>query len=716
MSITEDASGDHFVTSSEPVPDGEVGYHSYLFYVRSGNAPPYPYFANSNVGSIEVRAAASLSVPLPSVPEGTKDIEYPSILLVAEGGGGTIQWSVDDDELPDGLDFYPESWLIAGTPTQAGTFTVTVTATDDDGASASQTLTMIIESNLPPLGLLNVAHPDEQAMEGAVYRSPVFAATGASATLDPLSDNLSWSYTPAIAGVDIVHVTAMVNNPPHAAGGSAFAQLIGAPDPGTASPTPRILTVSVSDSMTGETVSGDFELLILENIPALTLTAPGYTAPTGVSYLPRAMMGQPYEATFTITGGQGPFTWRLLPAWGASTPPSWLVLSEDGILSGTPGLEDIGTAQIRINVFGSGSPINNAVSRSYTFTVDPIPLNIVTASLPNGYPRDAYAAPLDVTGGSGQYTWALNNSELPDGLELNHAGDGSWSIDGTPEESTASLTAYAISFTVSDAVIPNLSISVTLSLRIIPDLTILTTNIPAGVAGGNYDATLHSFGGIAPYSYTATNLPAGLSVFADAGGVWHIGGVLPPDIAGLYDVTLTATDSDSPAQTDIMRLMLVVNEPETPAISVITTYLPPVTGGESYGPLRLEAVGGVAPYTWTAAGLPDGLTLYSNGVLTGTVEADAGEYTITVQVRDSSATPLVATANYLLIVTAGSTDTFSADDPAPGSSAGLSNALVGAAAAGCTMGCAFVSMAGIWIITALMVVTCVKNWIFARAR
>ncbi|MCK6439705.1 MAG: putative Ig domain-containing protein, partial [Planctomycetes bacterium] len=155
--------------------------------------------------------------------------------------------------------------------------------------------------------------------------------------------------------------------------------------------------------------------------------------------------------------------------------------------------------------------------------------------------------------------------------------------------------------------------------------------------------------------------------------------------AGSYDVTLTATDSDSLAQTDIMRLMLMVNEPETPSIAVITTYLSPVTNGESYAPFMFEASGGTAPYTWSAAGLPAGLTLYSNGLLAGTVEADAGEYTITVQVRDSSATPLVATANYLLIVTAGSTAAVTGDDSTPASSAGLSSALVGAAAAGCSM-------------------------------
>jgi LPXTG-motif cell wall-anchored protein len=69
-------------------------------------------------------------------------------------------------------------------------------------------------------------------------------------------------------------------------------------------------------------------------------------------------------------------------------------------------------------------------------------------------------------------------------------------------------------------------------------------------------------------------------------------------------------------------------------VSFTTTSLPDAVVGQPYS-FVLRAGGGIAPYTWTATGLPDGLSLDpTTGALTGT-PTDAGRATITVTVTDS---------------------------------------------------------------------------------
>ncbi|MDP9848777.1 ExeM/NucH family extracellular endonuclease [Streptosporangium lutulentum] len=59
------------------------------------------------------------------------------------------------------------------------------------------------------------------------------------------------------------------------------------------------------------------------------------------------------------------------------------------------------------------------------------------------------------------------------------------------------------------------------------------------------------------------------------------------------------------------------------------------TSGTAITPLTLRASGGTAPYTWTATGLPAGLTLSSDGTVSGT-PTSAGTASVTVTATDST--------------------------------------------------------------------------------
>ena len=85
---------------------------------------------------------------------------------------------------------------------------------------------------------------------------------------------------------------------------------------------------------------------------------------------------------------------------------------------------------------------------------------------------------------------------------------------------------------------------------------------------------------------------------------------------------------------------------------IITTTGPLPTGivGVQYAGATLAATGGTPPYTWTATGMPPGLTIApSTGVISG-IPTTAGAYTVTVTVTDTAS--LTSSTNFSITVTA----------------------------------------------------------------
>ncbi len=88
----------------------------------------------------------------------------------------------------------------------------------------------------------------------------------------------------------------------------------------------------------------------------------------------------------------------------------------------------------------------------------------------------------------------------------------------------------------------------------------------------------------------------------------------------------------------------------TPLVITTTSPLPAATAVTAYAE-TLAATGGTAPYSWTATGLPAGLTLDpATGALSGTPKTAAGAVTIDVTVTD--ATGATATSHLTMAVNA----------------------------------------------------------------
>ena len=278
-------------------------------------------------------------------------------------------------------------------------------------------------------------------------------------------------------------------------------------------------------------------------------------------------------------------------------------------------------------------------SASIAYTYNPGPALLLPAP-PGGEVNVAYTDQLTVTGGTSPFTWSVASGTLPPGLVLN-ASTGL--LSGTP------TTAGTYSFTVKVTDSSGLSDTAPLTVTIIPGPSMNFAPPPGGWTNTVYGYTLTETGGTAPYTWSVSSgsLPAGISL--SAGG--NLSGT--PTATGTSSFTVKVTDANGRSATQATSITI--------AAGVSATFAAPPTAVVSTAySYTLTATGGTAPYTWSvnAGTLPDGLTLSSAGVLSGT-PTTTGSSTFSVNVIDANNG--IATTSITLTVTASVTFTF----PAP---------------------------------------------------
>jgi hypothetical protein len=162
-------------------------------------------------------------------------------------------------------------------------------------------------------------------------------------------------------------------------------------------------------------------------------------------------------------------------------------------------------------------------------------------------------------------------------------------------------------------------------------------SLATGTVGMAYGpVSFTATGGTGGYSWSATGLPNGLTV--NASGV--LSGTPAAGSQANYNPQFTVTDSNN--DTASVSLPLLVN----PAALQITgpASLPAGAVGVAYGPVTFGAAGGAGGYSWSATGLPNGLSLSVGGVLSGAPAAGSqGSYNPQFTLTDSSHTTLSVT-------------------------------------------------------------------------
>lgn len=246
----------------------------------------------------------------------------------------------------------------------------------------------------------------------------------------------------------------------------------------------------------------------------------------------------------------------------------------------------------------------------------------VADALDPGTVGRAYFATFSGSGGTPPYSYSLIGT-LPPGLQLSTSG----SLSGTPTGGGS----FNFTVTVTDKNGDTGSQALTMIVYP-PTIAVTPAALPAGTGGIAYSLPLSAGGGTAPYSFAVTagsTLPPGFSLSTD--------GVLSgnPTASGTYNFTVTAKDSSTgtgPYSVSKAYMLTVA----APTISISPAALPNGTGGVFYS-RTLSASDGTAAYSYavTAGALPNGLTLNTNGTLSGTPN-EAGDFNLTVTATDAN--------------------------------------------------------------------------------
>lgn len=230
-----------------------------------------------------------------------------------------------------------------------------------------------------------------------------------------------------------------------------------------------------------------------------------------------------------------------------------------------------------------------------------------------GFPLASYQ--FQVTQGEPPLTWS-NTTALPAGVTLRPDGV----LEGTP--TAGSVGSYPVTVRVVDGFANTDTTSFTLTVN----------TAPLAVDPGHQDIfrgtaisplALGVTGGTAPFTWSTTALPAGLSLNSGTG-------VISGTPTTLATTTVTATVTDRFNKSDSTTFTMAVHPLPTAVhpgnkSTIVTTAATPVT---------LGVTGGSSPFTWSTTALPAGLTLNgSSGVISGTPNA-IGTTTVTATVTD----------------------------------------------------------------------------------
>ncbi|MEO8099253.1 MAG: putative Ig domain-containing protein [Acidobacteriota bacterium] len=154
--------------------------------------------------------------------------------------------------------------------------------------------------------------------------------------------------------------------------------------------------------------------------------------------------------------------------------------------------------------------------------------------------------------------------------------------------------------------------------------TITTSTLPGGTAGVAYNFTMAATSGTTPYTWSGSGFPSGMGI--SAGGA-ITGTPLTP---GIFMLSITVQDLDMLTDNKVFTLNVAGGPPV-----IVTTALPVGIRDQAYN-FTMTATGGVQPFTsWKATGLPPGLGIGADGVITGTPGL-VGNFNPAITVRDSA--------------------------------------------------------------------------------
>src|SRR5262249_42643734 len=211
------------------------------------------------------------------------------------------------------------------------------------------------------------------------------------------------------------------------------------------------------------------------------------------------------------------------------------------------------------------------------FTLIVAPRVVITATtLPGAKVGRPYQAAIAATGG-GSLRWSVIDGSLPPGLALDPA---TGSLTGTP----SAAGSFPFTVQVGDE---KRKTTQHYDFNVAAPLGVNGAALALAEVGRPISLTVASTGGLGPLRWSAASVPGGRSLAPCKGLIRG-----PPTAAGAFTVTVTAQDSDGETANAVVKLSVA------PRLAVAPPRVASTKTGASYR-VRLSAVGGVAPRTWT---------------------------------------------------------------------------------------------------------------------
>lgn len=255
------------------------------------------------------------------------------------------------------------------------------------------------------------------------------------------------------------------------------------------------------------------------------------------------------------------------------------------------------------------------------------------ANLSLGFTGEDYTHTFRAALGQEPYAWTLTASNLPPTMTF--AADGS--LTGTP---TATGT-YTFTAQVTDHLGDTDELACTWTVA--QAVQLADQSLAEATVGTAYEASVVATGTQTPFTYTvlAGSPPPGLTFAADG----SLAGT--PSRQGNYTLTVQVTDTAGRSDQGLITIAVLPAE----TVLIETASLADATTGLPYSAQLTASGGSGGGYNWTilAGSLPDGLTLNSVGLISGTATA-SGTATFTVQVTDDAVPPRTASREFSLAV------------------------------------------------------------------
>jgi hypothetical protein len=534
--------------------------------------------------------------------------------------------------LPAGLSVNTSTGLISGTPTAASTTNVTVGATNASG-SGTALVTITINLATPVISSSTTA----AGISGTSFSYQITASNSPT----------SFSASGLPAGLSVNTATGLISGTPTSAGSSSVS--LGATNAGGTGSAVLTLTVTLgkpaitsATALPGQVGVFLSYLITATNAPT-SFNATGLPAGLTFSSTNNTISGAPTAAgtttaTLSATNASGTGTaslvFTVLPAVPMITsatgtsgssgsaysyqitannsptsfsatglPPGFTINTATGLIAGTPTYQTTWTMTVgATNAGGTGS------ATVYLDVALGSP-GITSSATASGQVGEPFS--YQITGGNGPTSFSA--SGLPSGLSVD-AGTGL--ITGSPGAAGTSVVTLGATNASGTG---SMTLTLTITTPAAPVIASATTS--NGQVG--FAFTYQIAASNLPTSFTATNLPAGLTL----GSTGAITGV--PQSNGSTSVTIGATNAGGAGT----ATLVITISPTWPVITSATT-----ASGQTGTAFSFQVSASNSPTSYSATGLPTGLSISTTtGMISGTPGA-IGSYAVTLGATNSGGT------------------------------------------------------------------------------